>query len=385
MTAVRTLAALLVLNLVLTTSSCVGPAVTLIPTALPDAAAERAYEQSLGAAEGGSYTWTVTEGTLPPGLTLDSRTGILAGTPTADGTHTFTIRAVSAGLPRRTGETTYTLTVISALRVSATLDSARVADAYSDTISISGGLPPYAVQIIGLPAGLDYDRSTGRIFGTPLAAYSNLRLDITVTDSMSTPQSKSRVTTLVIKPPGVEITTETLDPAPIGQAYDFRIEAANGELPYTWAVSGGVLPGDTNDPDHFVLDSASGRITGTARAADTTTTFTVVVQDDDDPASSDAREFKLVIPVALITDSLPGATIGQAYEQALAVGGGLPPNTFTVIAGNLPAGLMLDASTGVIAGTPEADATEQTFTIEITDNDTPATSATQELTIQVSN
>jgi subtilisin family serine protease len=72
------------------------PAVTLSPATVPTGVRTAAYSQSL-AASGGTpaYTWAVTVGSLPPGLTLSSA-GVLSGTPTAVGTYSFSVRATDA-------------------------------------------------------------------------------------------------------------------------------------------------------------------------------------------------------------------------------------------------------------------------------------------------
>lgn len=45
----------------------------------------------------GGTTWAVTAGSLPPGLTLNTTTGVLSGTPTVAGTYTFTIQLNATG------------------------------------------------------------------------------------------------------------------------------------------------------------------------------------------------------------------------------------------------------------------------------------------------
>jgi len=73
-------------------------------------------------------------------------------------------------------------------------------------------------------------------------------------------------------------------------------------------------------------------------------------------------------PAPVITTAvLPDGTVGVAYSATLAVTGGAMPFTFSVSAGTLPAGLMLNTSTGAITGTPTTAETRM-FTIQLRDN-----------------
>ncbi|NJD10603.1 MAG: hypothetical protein FIB01_09280, partial [Gemmatimonadetes bacterium] len=66
-------------------------------TSRSNATAGTAYSKQLTATGGlGTFTWTVSSGTLPAGLTLTSG-GLLSGTPTAAGTGSFTVQASSGG------------------------------------------------------------------------------------------------------------------------------------------------------------------------------------------------------------------------------------------------------------------------------------------------
>jgi hypothetical protein len=369
-------------------ASCIGPALVITQTELPNAAEGTPYNQLLETGAGASVVWSISDGTLPPGLSLTSMTGQISGTPTADGTYTFTVSARSRAVPPRSGQQAYTLTVIDQLLLDATLDVARLNEAYDQTLDISGGIPPYTVEVKYLPGGLDYDATTGRIFGTPLNEYaSGVTLQVSVTDSGDPQQSiENRQTTLVVKPPGVSITTETLDAATIGDRYSTDVEATGGVQPFTWSVTAGVLPGSSNDPDPFRLNRSTGRISGTPTTSAATSSFTLQVEDADSPASTATREFKLVIGLLITTDTLSGGNAGQSYEQTLQAAGGLPPYTWSRVSGEgeLPAGLTLASSTGVISGTLTGGATTQTFEVEVTDSDSPALATRKQLTIQVS-
>lgn len=70
----------------------VVPTLTITTTSLPAANIGVAYSGTLAATGGVTpYTWSITTGSLPSGLTLNSATGAITGTPTAAGTFTFTV------------------------------------------------------------------------------------------------------------------------------------------------------------------------------------------------------------------------------------------------------------------------------------------------------
>ncbi len=76
-----------------------GP-LSIITTTLPAGSVGAAYSATLTAAGGTSpYTWSITTGTLPAGLTLNASTGTIAGTPTAAGTSTFTVQVRDSATP----------------------------------------------------------------------------------------------------------------------------------------------------------------------------------------------------------------------------------------------------------------------------------------------
>ena len=77
------------------------PASTLTVTtaSLPAAAVSTAYSTTLAAAggTGSGYTWAVSAGSLPAGLSLNSSTGVISGTPNAAGTSNFTVQVTDSG------------------------------------------------------------------------------------------------------------------------------------------------------------------------------------------------------------------------------------------------------------------------------------------------
>lgn len=92
---------------------------------------------------------------------------------------------------------------------------------------------------------------------------------------------------------------------------------------------------------------------------------------------------KNVQPLTITTSTLPSAILGTAYDQTLAVSGGLQPYTFSVSSGSLPAGLSVDSNSGKISGTPTGTSGTSSFSVTALDAESPAAKATASLSIVV--
>jgi hypothetical protein len=71
-------------------------------------------------------------------------------------------------------------------------------------------------------------------------------------------------------------------------------------------------------------------------------------------------------PLNITTVALPDAYVGRAYSATLVAVGGVPPHTFSLTDGSLPAGLMLSAE-GVLSGTPTSTA-QASFSATVRDS-----------------
>ena len=101
---------------------------------------------------------------------------------------------------------------------------------------------------------------------------------------------------------------------------------------------------------HTIIVTASNQTCGTA-----STTYSA-------PASC------TVCSLSLTTSMLANGQIGTAYSQTLTTSGATAPATFIISAGNLPTGLSLNPTTGVISGIPTAPAGTASFTVTVTDS-----------------
>ncbi len=87
-------------------------------------------------------------------------------------------------------------------------------------------------------------------------------------------------------------------------------------------------------------------------------------------------------PLTISSSTLPAATTGIAYAQNLHALSGTPGFTWSITSGSLPSGLTLDATTGLISGTPQAGGVAN-FTATVTDNGTPPQKQSTSLSISV--
>jgi hypothetical protein len=158
--------------------------------ALPGAVSGMPYTYALVGAGGITpYTWSISQGILPAGLTLDATTGIISGSPMAAGNVSFTVTLADSGSPALTITAAYTLAVVyPALSITTTnLPGGAVGTAYAVNLAASGGTGTGYMWTVtsgtGLSAvGLSLS-STGVISGTPTAGETSAPFTVQVTDA----------------------------------------------------------------------------------------------------------------------------------------------------------------------------------------------------------
>jgi hypothetical protein len=251
-----------------------------------------AYSKTITALETCSFptiTYSVAQefGGLPAGLALSSG-GTISGTPTAAGTFYFTIDAVDSGGNVASGVfgLTITATAPPTIATSSPLPAATLGSAYSQTLTATGGSPPYTWSVTSgaLPAGLTL-ASVGMISGTPTAAGS-FSFAVQVKDSAAA--TASATLSLTVNPmiaTQLTIATSTLLLSGFtGGAYSQDLAATGGSGAYTWTITSGTLPAG--------LTLSGANITGTPTAAGT---FTFTLQVTDSAGNTATQAFSLTV------------------------------------------------------------------------------------------
>jgi Putative Ig domain len=331
-----------------------GSAPTVITTSLPSGTLNVPYSTTL-AASGGiqPYTWSIVAGTgnLPSGLSLNSSTGVISGTPTATGTRSFTARVTDAN--SMTATQTLSITITAGVSIATTtLPEGEQNVAYSTTLAASGGTQPYTWSITTgtLPSGLSLNSGTGVISGTPtVSGTSNFTVQVTDTNSQSGTKGLSIT---IAAPPS--ISTTTLPGGTQNTAYSTTLAASGGTQPYTWSITLGTLPSGLS------LNSSTGVISGTPTATGTSN-FTAQVTD----ANSQSASKSLSITIA------PGGGGGGiGLVQSAAVQGTSVISLTQAFPGNNTAG-------NLIVVFVRASTTSQTVTVTDTAGNTYALAVMQ--------
>jgi hypothetical protein len=224
---------------------------------LSNAIQNSAYTQVLLEQGGvGALTWSVTGGTLPPGISL-SAGGILHGTPTATGVFNFTVNVSDSSLPQKVAAAVnFTLTVVQQLVVTTTtLPNATESVPYTATILTSGGTPPifFSLTNASFPPGLTITQpavssTSDTLAGTPtLAGIYNFTES--VADSGNPQQMATQgytitvfpqpATSLIGSPQGPGIITLTWTTSTSGDVVSYKVYRGISSGNYTTTINAG--------------------------------------------------------------------------------------------------------------------------------------------------
>ena len=346
---------------------------TLVITtlALPGGSVNALYRQPIEVAGGvgSTFTWTLSAGALPTGLTLagTGRTAFVSGTPTDFGTFAFTVQAADDNQAGVVDTQAYQLTVAPEGTLVLAVTSADIpvlteGALFTANLTAVGGTGAVTWAVAGgvLPTGLVLDPATGQIAGTPTAGGTFL-VELRATDGLGATVTQ-RLTVNVAGGPA--LITDAPAAVPVGQGVFVQLEGFGGAGVVNAEVVGGTVVGGTFTggglPAGLSLSLSSGAITGTTNVAPGDYPVTIRVTDQNGVTTQQQLTITVVDPalgVTVLTRSLPQATVGEQYVAVVEAAGGALPYGWVTIAGTLPAGLTLDPVTGLISGVPTAAGT----------------------------
>ncbi|WP_374500283.1 putative Ig domain-containing protein [Pseudoxanthomonas sp.] len=350
------------------TLTLAAPTIALPATPLAGGTLGAAYSAAITPASGGTapYAYAVTAGALPGGLTLNTSTGSITGTPSALGTFNFSITATdsSTGTGPYTATQAYAITVIDEAPTggNSSLTVAYNAPATNVPLTLSGGAPT-SLAIATPPVNGTAIVSGTTITYQPNAGYAGPD-SFTYTATNSGGASAPATVSVTVQDAVITITA----------AGGF---AATVAAPYTqtFTFNGGTSPWSgyqvTNLPAGVAIAGTTANtvtISGTPTQAGT---FNLNVSATDGSTGNGpytvGQAFTLTVagPTLTLAPASPAlnATYATAFTQAFSTTGGVGPYTYAV-SGTLPAGVSLSGDT--LSGTPTAPGS-YSFTITATD------------------
>ena len=241
------------------------PPLSIICDSPPSGTVGVAYTHTFPASGGTPPdTFSISVPALPPGLSINSTTGVVSGTPTTPGTFSFTVQVTDSAAGIASVPCSITIVAPPPIITCGSPPSGTVGSSYTHTFVASSGTPPYTYSKIAgnFPTGLGLNSGTGQLSGTPTAA-GTFSFTIQVTDALGATDSVPCSIVIAAAPPPPPALVITCGNPPNGVAgvmYSAVLPISGGVEPYTLSIIMGFLP-----PDLTVL--GSGLISGIPRIA----------------------------------------------------------------------------------------------------------------------
>ncbi len=266
--------------------------------------------QTIPAATGGSTPYVYTASNLPPGLTFNTSTREITGTPTTPGTYVVAVTVTDGD--NKTANRNYTIKVTDALSLPAkTLVDGTVGTVYvTETLPAAlGGVGPYTYAAVNLPPGLNFNTATRQVSGTPTQA-GNYSITLTATDA----EGKKVSNNYALKVIGaLSLATMPLPDGTVGDVYPTQVLPAvtGGTSPYTYVA--------TNLPTGLSFNATTREITGTPTVGGTYTISVKVTDANSNVANTNYTiivKVKAPIVASAVTCNGTSATLTVTNLQA---------------------------------------------------------------------
>ena len=308
----------------------------------------------------------------PPGLTLDTSTGFVSGTPTTSSQYTDTMYMYvtdSAPTPA-TIQAYISINVQPPLSFQTTSlpDSARGLN-YGGSLYIVGGRAPYTVQVASgtVPDGLTISSTpygnTFNVAGIPTTD-GTFQFTLKVSDSYETPNTATQNFQIRVSDP-ISIAGPGSAGILYNQSYSATFPVTGGIPPYTWQMS--AVP-----PAGFTFDTTTGILSGTPTGPGFFNP-NVSVQDSSNPPQR-ATYFQFVLDIygklIITASSLPSISTGRDASIGIFSTGGAAPLQWSISSGTVPPGMTFGTNDyweiATISGAP-TQAGSYAFTLALSD------------------
>jgi Putative Ig domain len=328
----------------------------VITTSIPDVLGGVNYTFQFSAAggTGTGYKWTLEDGYLPYGISLDSNTGVMSGTAIfASNTQSLPFSVQVEDSSGADASATFSVTYRPGLIVlpysPSNFEFFVGSSGFSLTIPTGGGVPPITLTATGMPPGLILNTSTGLITGTPTKP-GNYPVTFTAQDSKSDTGSATLV--LVVNLIPLKITTPTLPTAQVSTPYQQNVNGSGGsQTGFVWSIQGSLPPG-LQEATNTGCTTCSLQIYGTPTAAGS---YPIAVALTDSLGDTVSQSMTVIVasgaPPQLPAVVLPLATIGAPFSYTFTPTGGTAPYTLSFNGNGPDPGLQL-STTGTLSGIP---------------------------------
>jgi LysM repeat protein len=289
----------------------------------------------------------------PAGMSFNTSTGVLSGSPTgAQLATTYTVTATNvSGSPTQSFELTVTAS-FPAFTLSSSSQTVAQGDSAGFTVISTGGVATYSIS--ATPTGMTFNTSTGALSGSPSVVKSEFIYTVTATNVSGRATQQFRLT---VNPATPEfVLSRSFHNAAAGSASGFTVNSTGG-----YVSSFSMSP---SAPAGMLFSSVTGTLSGKPKSLQLATVYTVTATNDSGSAS---QEFELSVtrtgsdPSFVLSFSIQSVNQDSAAGFTVSSTGGAI-SSFS-ISPDAPAGMSFNTSTGVLSGSPTSAQLATTYTV----------------------